>query len=379
MRIHTQRGSVILYIHVSGTGIDMSWIDGLTRSEAAHRLESLRSDTTDSTSRLLTQFEHRQMVLTYEEKFGKLSEDGKKHFENKYDSLRLQIEQEQIDEQSRLDGEAAMKKFQKEKAEKKRELDERLQRDKVKRSQERDDRYRRIKSKRLQDLVNLKGRIQRLGNLIYEYSGQELDTLVSVSTTPILREESESDTGYRKRWVLAQDYEEGKQERSDRLAEIGRKITGKSGKLPEGEELETLLVEFEQLGGNADGYRKQKADRERRAKETYDRFEQIRQDAEEAIMTQWRNPSPKIFRKRWVLSGSKYTFSPLGYNGKMIVRILSNGSGFIKVIGDVSGVIVAGMQMFMLGYIQGKNWRGKTLYTAQLTSSQGQIFLDWIE
>ena len=93
------------------------------------------------------------------------------------------------------------------------------------------------------------------------------------------------------------------------------------------------------------------------------------------MMRRWKNPIPSDFRKVGVFRGSLYVYEPYGYEGKMRVRIKSDGTGkFIVDGGDPEGIVIGG---YILTPARNTGRRGKVTFVETMGILVVQGFLDW--
>ena len=89
----------------------MTWLDGLTRAQAAYRMENLRVDPKDKTSRIMTEAEFDAMVAVYVTKWGPLTPGEITHLASKSAQIAALRDAKEQDRQSEIDAQAAKDKY----------------------------------------------------------------------------------------------------------------------------------------------------------------------------------------------------------------------------------------------------------------------------
>ena len=353
----------------------MVWLDGLTRAKAAARMENIRVDPKDKTSRIMTEAEFDAMVDEYVGRFvavgGHLSAESVRHLHQKRAQIAALRDAAEQDRQSAANAQALKDKYdaaKKAKAAKVAAAKAKYQADRAAKRAESD---KRRKKTILNQMVKTGGPIQGLGHMVDNYSGADLDSLIAISNTPIPREQGESDTDYRERWEAKQQYWKDAPIRDDRIDYISRRFY--LGPVPVGQEREDLLKEFASLGKDPAPLREKVEGAERRKKESYERHERINRGYYAQIQEEWENPKPGQFAVKPRGNNVVYVFEPLGYPGKVIVKTFPDGAGRLVITGVAEGVNIGPFQN-----LSTDGASGKPKLVKPLTASEVSGFLQWL-
>ena len=357
----------------------------LNKRQAELRLDTLRFDVDNQHSRLLTEDEHRALVSDFIIKFGNVSEATIKNYEGKYDYLNMIAAQNTAEAARQADRDENIARLKEKYGDDNWELALRLGEKEYNRRQQAKEDWgtvvreraeaaeKRRKRKYLTQIESFGGSIQTGNKIVTEYSGGDLDRLLRLTIPTLTRNASESDTDFRQRWLVFYAYDQAAQERETRRAGIARVLFAGHGTLPAGSELEELLLEYDSVGGNSQEFLDKQAKLAAGKKETYDKFEKMKTEAEATIFELWETPKPEYFVNKFALRGKRYVHEPLGFPGKMIVRIKPNGTGKLTIFGDFKTITIAdGAINAHNPNIYNKKWK------ISLTKPQCTSFLIWV-
>ena len=418
----------------------MTWIDGMTRAQAAHRMENVRTVPKDRKSAIMTEVEYREMLSEYKQQWGPLSVSENEHLAKKVEHIRALARAAEDTKRSAQDAQRQKDAFD---AEKKARLDK-IAEGKMKTFGERAaaqaERDKASRDRKLLQYIKAGGPIQGIGDMINDYSSYDLSRLVLLSDTPIRRKDGEPDPQYRKRWTDAQKYRKDRPIRDARKAEIARKFyLYKGNPLPTGQERIDLLQEYEDLGGDSGPIRKKldkiayhaeearkkdavgKALLEEQAEKAKERdaadrallreasekwptspdplkklaeSQQVHPAKESGTPSHWIRPKtqreppspiliiPSDFKKRRVLDrGSRYVFK--SSLRKIVVRIHPDGTGELKQIISHNEPVEFTLSdcdgLFDVELVPlGMLENGAFKHTGELTAADVKVFLAWV-
>ena len=91
------------------------------------------------------------------------------------------------------------------------------------------------------------------------------------------------------------------------------------------------------------------------------------------IFDEWETPKPKYFIEKYTSRGLKWVYDPLGYQGKMIIRIKPDHAGKLVIFGDFYNISLANFAVNVInpGFNNDK-------WVIRLNKKQVDLFLDWV-